>query len=149
MTVEANSQTPLYRRKDTWRTDLHQYMLSVWRAPFEWGKHDCALFAAGAVEAMTGEDPADEYRGHYSTLLGGLRLLNKNGFANHADFAASLFKEIHPSFAQVGDLAAIKVDDDGLFALGVVQGSRIYVLRPDEAGIGTVDLLDAERAFRV
>lgn len=136
-------------RKHDWRVALENYLLSVWREPFQWGRHDCALFAAGAVEAMTGDDPAADYRGRYTTLLGGLRLLKKSGHANHADFAASLFEEIHPSMAQVGDLAAIKVDDDGLYALGIVQGSRIYVLRPGEAGIGTVDLLDAERAFRV
>lgn len=143
-------------RKHDWRVALENYLLSVWREPFQWGRHDCALFAAGAVKAMTGEDPAADYRGRYTTLRGGLRLLKKNGFANHAELAEATFEEIrdpegHPwvAAAQVGDIAAIKVDDDGLYALGIVQGSRIYVLRPGEAGIGTVDLLDAERAFRV
>ncbi len=33
------------------------------------------------------------------------------------------------------------------YALGVVNGERIFVLR--ETGLGTVDLLDAKRAFKV
>lgn len=136
-------------RLPSWRSALHAYLHEVWRKPLVWGEYDCALFSAGGVEVMTGEDFSAPYRGRYKTLAGGLRLLKKHGFDSHADLAASLFEEIHPSMAQVGDLAAVKVADAGLYALGIVQGSRIYVLRPETAGIGTVDLLDAERAFRV
>jgi len=136
-------------RKYTWRSDLSVYVHSVAKAPFEWGGHDCALFSAGAVEAMTGAYITADYRGRYSTLAGGLRLLKKKGFANHADLAASLFEEIPVALASVGDIAAIKVNTGGIYALGVVQGPRIYVVRPGEAGIGTVDLMAAERAFRV
>lgn len=135
------------KRSPTWRTDLTVYMREVSRRPFIWGEHDCALFAAGAVHAMTGEDFGAPYRGKYKTLRGGLRLLKRKGFANHAELAASLFEEVHPSRANVGDLAA--VEEDGHVALGVVQGPRVYVLRPGEAGVGTVDLLTASRAFRV
>ncbi|PYE89572.1 DUF6950 family protein [Phyllobacterium leguminum] len=135
-------------RLSGWRPALHDYVLSVWRNSLIWGEYDCALFAADAIKAMTGEDIAAPYRGRYKTLIGGLRLLKKDGFANHAEFAASRFEEIHPSHAQIGDIAAVKVDDAAIYALGVVQGARIYVLHP-ETGIGTIDLLDAERAFRV
>jgi hypothetical protein len=137
------------KRLPSWRSALHAYLHDVWRKPLVWGEHDCALFSAGGVQAMTGEDFGAPYRGRYKTLAGGLRLLKKRGFDSHADLAASLLEEIHPSMAQVGDLVAVKVDDAGLYALGIVQGSRIYVLRPDAGAIGTVDLLDAERAFRV
>lgn len=136
-------------RLSDWRIRLETYLHEVWREPFVYGSHDCGLFAAGAVKAMTGEDFGEGYRGGYKTLTGALRKLKMAGFANHADLAASLFDEVHPSAAQVGDLAAIKVSDAGHYALGVVQGARIYVLRHDQLGLGTVDLLDADRAFRV
>lgn len=136
-------------RYPDWRIHLEAYLHDVWREPFVYGQHDCGLFAAGAVKAMTGQDFAEEYRGGYKTLAGALRRLKRKGFDSHADLAASLFEEIHPSAAQVGDLAAVKVSDAGHYALGVVQGARVYVLRPDQLGLGTVDLLDAERAFRV
>lgn len=135
------------KRYSFWREALFAYIHEVARRPFEWGNHDCGLFAAGAVQAMTGVDMASEYRGRYTTLLGGIRLLKKAGFADHAELAASLFEEIPVARAGVGDIAAI--EEDGQIALGIVQGPRIYVLRPDNAGIGTVGLLDAKRAFRV
>ncbi|WP_309086380.1 DUF6950 family protein [Chelativorans sp.] len=135
------------RRLPDWRGRLFAYVEEVARKPFTWGHHDCALFAAGAVEAMTGHDIAAPFRARYKTLPGGMRLLKRKGSRDHAEYAASIFEEIHPSHAQVGDLAAI--DDDGHIALGVVQGARIYVLRPEARGIGTVELLHAARAFRV
>lgn len=135
------------RRYSYWRDALFDYVHAAAREPFAWGSHDCALFAAGAVAAMTGKDFGSPYRGKYKTLRGGLGLLRRKGFADHAELAASLFEEIHPSKAHVGDIAAI--EEDGHVALGIVQGPRIYVLRHGAAGIGTVGLLDAKRAFRV
>ncbi|PIE15182.1 MAG: hypothetical protein CSA68_07480 [Rhodobacterales bacterium] len=35
--------------------------------PFEWGKNDCALWCASAVEYETGFDPAKNLRGTYSS----------------------------------------------------------------------------------
>lgn len=137
----------MIQRLEDWRPRLSAYVHSIAGKPFQWGVHDCALFTAGAVEAMTGHDYAADYRGTYTTLIGGLRKLKKSGFDSHADMAASLFDPIASAFAQVGDLAAIETEIG--IALGVVQGTRIYVLRPGEAGIGTVDLLSAHRAFRV
>lgn len=136
------------KRLSFWRAALGAYINEVKGHPFEWGVFDCALFAAGAVTAMTGVDFATDYRGSYSTLKGGLRLLKARGFETHADLAAAHLTEIHPSHAQVGDIAAVSVDDAGLFALGVVQGARVIFLKP-EGGLGTMDLLGAERAFRV
>lgn len=139
----------MIERKYTWRSDLSAYIHSVARAEFLWGQHDCALFSAGAVEVMTGVDIGSEYRGKYKTLAGGLKLLKRKGFDNHAQLAASLFEEIPVAMASVGDIAAIEVETGGVYALGVVQGPRIYVVRPDESGLGTVDLLTAARAFKV
>lgn len=136
------------KRFSFWRSALADYINDVAGKPFAWGEFDCALFAAGAVQAMTGEDFAAPYRGNYRTLAGGLKRLKADGFDNHADFAASVLEEIHPSHAQVGDVAAVKVDDAGLYALGVVQGSRILFVR-QEGGLGSIDLLAAERAFKV
>ena len=48
-------------RTPYWRSALAAYIAETMRKPFAWGLHDCALFAAGAVEAMTGNDPAADY----------------------------------------------------------------------------------------
>jgi hypothetical protein len=128
-----------------WRNRLKSYASASAREPFAYGRHDCALFAAGAVEAMTGHDPAADWRGRYTTLLGGLRVIRKSGHDDHIAAAAAWFAEIPPAKAQVGDLAVVAGDDGP--ALGVVAGPHVWVLRPD--GLGTVPLTMAERAFRV
>lgn len=133
------------KRHNDWRTRLIAYMHDTVRRPFEEGVHDCALFAAGAVEAMTGEDYAAPYRGRYSTTLGGLRILRKDGFEDHVALAASHCEEIPPAFACPGDLAVIPTDDGP--SLGVVQGERVYCLLPN--GLGLEPLSSATRAFRV
>lgn len=134
-------------RKDDWYSSLSTYIDGAFRRPFAYGEFDCTLFAAGAVEAMTGVNLYADFLGRYRTLRGGLLQLKKLGFDNQVDYVASLFTEVHPSMAQVGDIAII--DTDIGHGLGMVQGSRIYVTRPGALGLGLVDLLRASRAFRV
>lgn len=117
-----------------WESRLMAYIAGVARAGFAFGQHDCALFAAGGVEALTGEDPARVWRGQYVSQAGGIRHLRKAGHADHIAAARALFPEIHPSGIMLGDLAAVPADD-GLGALGIVQGEMIYVLRIDGLGL--------------
>lgn len=132
-------------RHPDWKLRLMQYLGEAARSPFVPGQHDCALFVAGAVEAMTGIDYARPFKGRYTTLKGGLRVLREAGFADHAALAAAWLPEIAPAFAAPGDLAVIETPDGP--AMGVVQGEGIYVLTVDRLGI--VPLLGAARAFRV
>lgn len=132
-------------RQPDWKLRLIQYLSEAARTPFAPGRHDCALFAAGAVEAMTGMDYARPFKGRYTTLKGGLRILREAGFADAVALAAAWLPEIAPAFAAPGDLAVI--DTAAGPALGVVQGAGIYVLTPDRLGV--VPLLGASRAFRV
>lgn len=133
------------KRTTDWRTRLIAYLADSHAAPFRPGRHDCALFAAGAVAAMTGVDLAAHWRGRYRTLRGGLRVLRADGYADHVALADAHFEVCPVAMARAGDLAAVP-GPQGL-ALGVVQGARVYVLRPE--GLATVDLLTAQRAWRV
>lgn len=133
------------KRLTDWRARLIAYLATAQAAPFRPGQHDCALFAANAVAAMTGIDLADSWRGRYRTIRGGLRVLKSEGYADHIALAAALLQACPVALAQAGDVAAVPVPE-GL-ALGIVQGSRIYVLRPE--GLATVDLLTAMQAWRV
>ncbi|AET73304.1 hypothetical protein EMVG_00018 [Emiliania huxleyi virus PS401] len=132
-------------RKKTWRPDLAEYVAAAARQPFRPGRHDCALFAAGAVKAMTGADFARGYRSTYRSLAKGRQVLQEKGFADHVALAAHHLPEIAPIMAQEGDIAVVAGDADS--ALGVVQGPMIYVLRP--GGLGLEPLTAAVRAFRV
>ena len=134
-------------RKPDWKLHLMQYMAECARRPFEVGQHDCALFWAGGIDAMTGIDPAADWRGKYKTVAGGLRLLKRAGFADHIAVAASKFEEIPIAFAAPGDLAVIPAEDGGLAAAGIVQGEGIYTL--GQGGLAVMPLLSATTAFRV
>lgn len=132
-------------RLPDWKSRLIAFVSDAARTPFQPGVHDCALFSAGAVLAMTGVDYAANWRGRYTTLTGGLRVLRKAGFADHIDLAARTFDEVHPAFADLGDLAVIPTPEGDV--LGVVQGEMIYGL--NKGGIAYTPRVRATRAFRV
>lgn len=70
---------PALVRIPGWRSALSRHIaLAAPKAPV-WGTHDCALFPADGVLAMTGVDPAEAFRGHYTTPAGSLRALKRYG----------------------------------------------------------------------
>ena len=140
----THPQVPQGRLPD-WQARLVAYLHAARLRPFAYGRHDCSLFAADCVAAMTGHDMAAPWRGRYTTLRGGIRVLRRAGFIDHIALTASLFPEIPPLSAQPGDLAVVPTDEGP--ALGVVQGEAVYLLGP--TGLGLVSLLLAQRAFRV
>ena len=121
---------------------LDAYLAKVRERKFRPGSHDCGLFVAGWVKALTGKDHGKPFRGRYRSMRRGAELLAEAGHASHVDYVASLFEEIPPAFAQTGDLAVVEGD-----ALGIVASDRVFVLRPD--GLGHVSRLRMERAFTV
>lgn len=129
------------RRLPDWRPRLVAYLEGVRARPFAYGSHDCALFAAGAVEAMTGIDPAGDYRGRYDSLKAGLKLVR----GTHLDVLRRDFEAIPPAFAGVGDLALI--GEVGFPAFGIFEGQHILVLRED--GLGLMSRAAATAAYRV
>lgn len=130
-------------RQKGWQGRLVAYLDTAGRRPFAEGQHDCALFAAGAVQAMTGIDYAADYRGRYSTTRGGLRVLRRDGFADHVALAAAHFPETGTPVP--GDLAAVPSEEGP--ALGVVQGEHVYLLAP--GGMSLAPIAAASRFFRV
>lgn len=131
-----------------WRKRFETFMDETVLVPFEWGQADCGpAFIGGLVLALTGEDVAQRWRDRYRSRAGALRVLRNSGFGNLGDLVAAELPEIHPSRATIGDVMAIKSDDAFGHALGICNGASVFVRRPD--GLGLVDLLACERAFRV
>lgn len=136
------------KRLPDWRMRFEATIDDIRHHPFAWGSHDCGPALAGRmIEAITGEDLARPYRDRYRTASEALRVMRDAGFSNLADLAGSLLPEIHPSRARIGDIAAFPMDGPFRSALGVVNGERVFVLRPE--GLGTMSLLQAHRAFKV
>ena len=123
-------------------TLLIDYAAEAGQRPFRPGRHDCALFAAGWVKIVPGQDLARGWRSTYRSLLKGQHVLKDAGYADHVALAASHLPEIAPAFAQVGDIAVL--DDQ---AFGIVAGEMIYCLRLD--GLGLVPRGQMRRAFQL
>lgn len=138
-------ETGHFPRLPDWRKRLLVYLQAAARKPFEAGVHDCALFLAGGVQAMTGRDYAAAYRGQYTTTKAGLKLLRAAGFADHVDLAKSTLPAKAVSMGFEGDGAVI--GDGPVPALGIVQGAGIYVLRRE--GLGIVPLTVAACVLEV
>lgn len=135
-------------RLDDWRARLAAEMDRQRRAPFRWGSHDCALgFASGIVEAITGADLARGYRGKYRTPAAAAQIIADSGADSLGDFVAQRLPEIHPAFAQVGDLGVIEADGPIGQALCMFDASGLIVMTDD--GHGRRPRGDALRAFRV
>lgn len=65
---------------------------------------DCCTFAAGAVEAITGDDPMPEFRGRYRSKTGSLRALKTVGAGTLEATLDGKFDRVEAAFAQRGDL---------------------------------------------
>ena len=127
-----------------WQGRLVTYLASAARRPFDEAGHDCALFTAGAVLAMTGVDHAAGWRGTYASTTAGLRALKAAGHEDHVALVASLYEEVPPAFADAGDIGVVELGNWPL--LGIVQGEGVYVVT--EEGLGVVSRLLLKRAFR-
>lgn len=129
------------QRHIDWEQRLSDYLLSKRQEPFQYGKHDCAHFVAGAVEAITGENPMSEVTKDYKTEIGSLRVLKELGFDNVEQFTDSKFKSILIGFAQTGDI----VLHDG--SLGIAISSKAVFA--SEIGYTFVDRSEWSNAWEV
>ena len=90
------------------------------------------MFAAGAVEAITGENPIPEFIGAYDSLKTSIKALKTIGAGTLEKTMDAKFTEIPIGYAQTGDLAfhdgsiGVIIDSDALFVSddGLVRISR-------------------------
>jgi hypothetical protein len=112
-----------------WSARFHQWLDQAAREPMEWGRTDCALTAAAAVEALTGKHPAPGLVGSYKTERGALGALKRLGGLD--TLATKFLGEPLPTWklAQRGDLVLFgEVDLRGapsVDRLGVCVGAQI------------------------
>lgn len=108
---------PKLERFPDWQDRLTTYLDRCRDEPFYWGKHDCALFAAGAVKAITGVDVAKGVSGSYLSKLEAAEYLRKTKRKTlHGAATKALGKSVHIAQAGLGDI--VRWDK----ALGVCVG---------------------------
>lgn len=98
------------RRFPDWEARLAAYLEDLRDKPFAWGKLDCAIFAGGAVKAMTGFDPMRGLRG-YRSEAEAERVLKERGKGTLVRTVNAMFEREPVGFAHRGDLVLV---DGGL-----------------------------------
>ena len=107
--------------------------------PFAWGTQDCCLWAADAVQALTGLDHAAEFRGTYQTAVGAAKALAAAG--GLAALAARAGHPIAPLLACGGDVGIVSVDETEV--LGVCAGPVWLVAATEGLGVVAFDACTA------
>lgn len=129
-------------RLEDWQTRLTVALMEKQYTP-----GNCAEFASDMCLAMTGVDHAAPFRGRYTTINGGYRVLRKAGYSDHVDFVQKNFKEKPVVDAVPGDLVVLDGDDGP--TIGVVQGSAGCYVPSGRGTVGIVPITMANRAFEV
>ena len=133
-------------RVEGWEKSLNDCIEAALVRPFCWGENDCCLFAADAIRALTGRDPAGDYRRRYASAAQAAKLLQRLGGIEAIPGTAG-FEEVAVAFARRGDV--VLAENDGNLLLGVVDmtGRRIAV--PGAQGLVFLPLESALKAWRV
>lgn len=126
---------------------LAEYLAELRAEALAPGRHDCALFAAGWVSRITGDDPAARWRGRYASLAEGRALLRREGAGDVVEIAAAALDEVAGwPRARTGDVAVLR--EAGRACFGIVGEEHIHVLHISGRGLDAVPLDRAERVFR-
>ncbi len=129
-------------RRPDWPIKLNEYILAVRDKPFHYGQHDCCTFVAGAILAMTGEDPMAEYREQYDSVAAGKKALQSLGSGTLLKTLRKKFgKPLPGAHGRKGDIAWY----DG--ALGLVLGR--YAMFVGVNGYVMAPLSKLKYTFRV
>lgn len=150
------------KRCHTWMTrELHHYLTDAANQPFVWGTHDCCLFAANAIQAMTGVDIADDFRGKYTDQASAFTLIHSVTGGSTVEDAATYCANKHgllewtrangtplPLMAKRGDLV-VASNDAGEVIAGIVDLSGRYVAAVNETGYAQLPLSSIKRAWHV
>ena len=153
MTDPATTTAPTKpKRTIHWCTrELYQFIRSRENTPFAWGTNCCAMFAADAIQAMTGVDIASDFRGLYSDAAGAQAAIEKitgvkgGTIEDAAAYCANkhgLPEWKYPLQAQRGDLV-IFGDVNGPTA-GIIHISGKHILAPGEKGLKKLSIHDGK-----
>jgi len=128
-----------------WPTRLAKYFEDCQDTPFEYGAFDCVLFACGALQAMTGIHPLQQYIGKYKSSVTAARQMKTYAGGGVPETAAKASLSIglrptSPALAKRGDM--VLVVQEGTAAWGVVDLNAGFarVVSANEAGAGQIPL---------
>jgi hypothetical protein len=137
------------KRIQQWQRALAEWQRITPTRIFEWGTFDCALASCDAIVAMTGTDPAEDFRGSYASEAEAQKIIGPDGLAAFAAGIAEKYAmtEAPPMFAHRGDL--VLVDNGQGDALGIVDLSGRFAWCVLERGMVRMPMERWRKAWRV
>jgi hypothetical protein len=106
-----------------WEHLLAEHIAAARAGSFRWGTHDCALWCADWVRAITGHDPAEEFRGRYGTEVEATRILGELGYTDLSSAVCAKLSKIPVPLASRGD---VLMHPQGM--LGICDGPHAIFL---------------------
>jgi hypothetical protein len=134
-------------RRVGWEKRYHLALAKAQSRTFELGAWDCCIFAADIVNAITGVDPAQDYRG---SKLAAFRAINAAGSLN--EFASRIATEagLVPwpvARAHRGDVVLLPGDRDFDCTVAVCVGA--YAAAPGQSGLTFKPMADALACWHI
>lgn len=140
-------------RLPDWEARLAVFVAGAWNRSFAWGEHDCILMACAAVDAMTGVDPAADYRGRYSDAEGAALALRELGHGTLIKTIDAAFPARPLGKAQRGDVVMFRGSVGiAMGAFGLFVGEEALadaVATPKREGLVSIPRTMFERAWAV
>ena len=135
------------KRIRNWPRHLVREIEAANERPFVWGEHDCCMFAANCVKAITGEDLMPEFRGEYSDAESAKTALKEIG-------SRTLYNTVR---SKLGNQKRPRPGDVVYYvfptgpALGICAGQDCYFVgqEGDRQGLVTFPTIEMKRGFRV
>lgn len=141
-------------RIDGWQRALNAYVIDAQerykRDGFSYAGMHCVTFCADWVQVLTGNDPLAAYRGQYTTAEGAAAKLAELDGGSLLQALENRFGEpVHPTQAQRGDIAYMRLDDRECCGIFFTSGARMQALFLGEGGFTLRRARDTGFAFRV
>ena len=133
---------------------FNTFLMTAKDTPFRWGVQDCCLIAANAIQAVTGTDIADDFRGKYDSEQTAYALITTvTGAANptvidaaaHCAAKHGLIENAYPLMAKRGDLVVI-ANGDTLIS-GVVHLNGRHVVSVTDKGLVRLPISKITRSW--
>lgn len=136
------------KRREDWPVRLEEAISAARGMEFKTGAHDCALFVADCVLAMTDHDFAAPFRGVYGDPEGAVRALAANGAEDIEAYLEGLLGlPVAPKAARRGDVVSFGTPEG--VAIGVIDNTGLRFAAAGTRGLVFLPLRTARRSWRV
>ncbi len=138
------------RRLQNWPTLMNEFQAQAQEKQMIWGTWDCALMAAGHIDALTGSQIGAQHAGKYDSAETAAAYLATLGVEDLTGLATQILGPplAATGKAQRGDIVTFKTRDEGT-ALGIMGYAYFCALDPSGKGLTRLSPTLITAAWRV